>query len=278
MKTLASIILFNPTISRLEENVNSIINQVDAVLLIDNNSVNSEKLNDFVLKYGTKLHQVVNSQNMGIAYALNQAFKYAIDNSYDWVLTLDQDTVCYPNLVKSYLGCLKLNKVGILTSIIKDRNFSIGNTQSFSDSYRKIKQCITAGSFCSVKAYQETDGFNNELFIDAVDFDYCANLGMHGFNIYQLNFIGILQEVGHGRNVHLLNREYITYNHSPFRQYYMARNHFYLAKKYPHSYPLRKEFFHEMRNWLLIMLFEKNRYKKIKARLKGVHDSSKLSI
>ena len=41
-KTMAGIVLFNPDLERLNENISAVITQVDNVLLVDNNSNNLE--------------------------------------------------------------------------------------------------------------------------------------------------------------------------------------------------------------------------------------------
>jgi rhamnosyltransferase len=97
MKTLAAIVLFNPEIERLNQNIEAIFNQVDDVVLIDNGSSN---LNEVKKNVTHQVHYVVNEKNVGIAKALNEGFEYAIENGFDWVLTLDQDSVSDKNLIE----------------------------------------------------------------------------------------------------------------------------------------------------------------------------------
>ena len=42
--TAAGIVLYNPDVERLHENINGIINQVDALILIDNGSDNIKEI------------------------------------------------------------------------------------------------------------------------------------------------------------------------------------------------------------------------------------------
>jgi rhamnosyltransferase len=48
MKTLAAIVLFNPEIERLNQNIEAIFNQVDDVVLIDNGSSNLNEVKENV--------------------------------------------------------------------------------------------------------------------------------------------------------------------------------------------------------------------------------------
>ena len=89
-KTMAGIVLFNPDLERLNENISAVITQVDNVLLVDNNSNNLEEIEKKFCK-NEKISLLKNSSNLGIATALAQIMEYASQQQVDWVLTLDQD-------------------------------------------------------------------------------------------------------------------------------------------------------------------------------------------
>ena len=275
MKVLAGIVLFNPDIKRLKENIDAIYEQVDSVLLVNNGSDNIDTIRDMIVVY-SKIAVLDNGSNLGIATALKKIMDYAVEGGYDWVLTLDQDSVCQPGLINAYSKYYGLDNVGILTCNIVDRNFSVASGFTEGQEYREVLQCITSASLIKVVAYCQTDGFDEKLFIDSVDFDICINMRIHGFKIYKINYNGILHEVGHGRNVKLLFKDYISYNHSPFRQYYMARNHKYLVMKYPDQFSGSKEWIREIRSEAIILLYEEEKIKKLRSRWKGLLDAKKL--
>lgn len=277
MKVLAGIVMFNPDIKRLKENIDGIYEQVDLVLLVNNGSDNFGAIKDMIKAYG-KIIVLDNGSNLGIATALKRIMSYAMEWGYDWVLTLDQDSVCQPRLIDAYSKYCELPNVGILTCNIVDRNFTVSSGFTEGQDYREVSQCITSASLVKTAAYRQTDGFDEKLFIDSVDFDICINMRIHGFKIYKINYNGILHEVGHGRNIRLLFKDYISYNHSPFRQYYMARNHKYLVMKYPEQFSKVKEWIREIRSEVIILLYEKNKYKKLKSRWEGLRDAKQLLI
>lgn len=276
MRIIAGIVLFNPDLERLNENVGAVITQVDEVLLVDNNSNNFEAVEK---KFGKheKISFLKNSSNLGIATALAQIMKYASQHQVDWVLTLDQDSVCRPGLIAEYEKYTDLPSVGMLTCKIMDRNFKADYKIQNEESVNEIEKCITAASFVNVAAYESSDGFDEKMFIDGVDFDICINLRHHGFKIYRVNYDGLLQEVGNGRNVKLFGKPYIIYNHSPFRCYYIARNNIYLARKYSDvsmKHMLGKEILAEMAT----MLYEKQKLNKLKQRWRGICDGLKMEV
>lgn len=273
MRIIAGIVLYNPDLSRLEENINTILPQVDRVVLVDNFSLNHKAIFEKYNK-NQKLDFIWNDKNFGIAKALNQIMDFAYKKGYEWVLTLDQDSVCEKELVQVYEKYCSLQNAGIITCNIIDRNFSIKKNDN--REYHTVKYCISSASFMNVKAFRKTNGFDEKLFIDGVDFDICIQIRKAGFFIYKVNYNGVLHEVGHGKNVKIFGKTYQAYNHSPIRQYYMARNSFYLLKKYKDEYTMFQTIKTEIRFWLTIILYEKDKIKKIKARVNGILDSRKM--
>lgn len=273
MRTLAGIVLYHPNMERLQENMDAVCEQVDGIVLV-NNGPDDQELHMFASGYSNAVI-IDNHDNLGIAAALGQIMNYAGENQYDWVLTLDQDSVSEPELVDRYLQYADLDHVGVLTCNIIDRNF-VEEGLSGDAAWRAVRQCITAGAFMNVAAYQQTDGYDERMFIDEVDFDICINMRQHGFRIVRINYNGILHEVGHGRNVHILWREFISYNHPPFRHYYRARNTRYLALKYPQEYNILQVWGGELVQELIIVLYEENKMAKIRNRWRGLRDSKKL--
>lgn len=117
---LGAIVAYNPNIERLTENINNINKQVDKLLIIDNGSTNFQKIRSSF----TKTKMIAFSKKMGIAKALRQVMIYSINNKYDWVLTLDQDSIPSKDLIRNYIRYIDtLKNIGAMTCIIKDRNF-----------------------------------------------------------------------------------------------------------------------------------------------------------
>ena len=101
MKILAGIVLFNPNIDRLKENIDAIYEQVSSIVLFNNGSNNLIEINNVISHYERIIF--LNSKiNKGIAFALKSIMDLAIKEEYDWVLTLDQDSVCMSGLINAY--------------------------------------------------------------------------------------------------------------------------------------------------------------------------------
>ena len=102
METLAGITLYEPDVHRLLENIDAVLPQVDKLICVDNGSKNIAEIKDRIHWKYPEVEIIENGENLGIARALNQMFEYAEAHVYDWVLTLDQDSVCPENLMEEY--------------------------------------------------------------------------------------------------------------------------------------------------------------------------------
>ena len=268
---LCGIVTFNPEISRLEENLKAIVNQVDKILVIDNKSNNLHEIRDLLRKYNIEIQ--CNNSNYGIAYALNQILDYALLNNYEWFLTLDQDSVAQKDLIKKYLEYIQIDSVAIITCNITDRNYE--TVYKDKEEFKYINQCITSGSFNNTKIMKKIGGFDNKMFIDFVDFDICATVRENNYKIIRINYNGLLHEVGHTKIVRILWKKEKIYNHSPFRTYYIIRNSIYYNKKHKTKHRLIANL-KILKRILLILIFQNNKKENLKAIVKGYKDSKKM--
>lgn len=265
---LGAIVTYNPDIERLMENIASVINQVDKLLIFDNHSRN-------VLEIETKLGMNIliykSDQNIGMSGALNYILNYASMNNYEWFLTLDQDSIIVKNCINQYCEFIKknneYNNLAILTCKIKDRNHS--HQDIMCKGFLEVNECITSGAFYKTSILKSVGGFDNQLFIDLVDNDICYNLINNGYKIVKLNYEGLLHEIGVSTDKKILTRKIMVANEKVFRLYYMSRNSIYEFRKYKKFKFLKLYFI----NLGKAILFESNKLLRIKACILGVKDA-----
>lgn len=269
IKKLAGIVTFNSDISRLRENVDAIYPQVDKVLIVDNGSKNIEEIKRS-LGYFECVEYLCFDKNLGIAQALSSLMDYAIENNYDWVLSLDDDSVAMPGLVSEYKKYINIPKVATMTCFMEDRNYP-RNEKKFNDEFIYVDRCITSGCFMNVSAYKKTEGYSVDFFIDRVDDDICYNFTKYGFKHIKVNFTGLLHEMGKGQIKKFLWHNARADNYSPFRRYYIYRNETIVRKKYPDL--IKKEWLESGRPMIVnfglhsmkILFYEKDKIDKISA-------------
>jgi rhamnosyltransferase len=88
----------------------------------------------------------------------------------------------------------------------------------------EIEWAISSGSFINLSIYQRTHGFDENYYIDRLDYDYCVEIRQKGFKIVRINSAHLYQSLGEVVNSKISQ-------HSPIRHYYMARNRFYFYYK-----------------------------------------------
>ena len=232
MKIIAGIVLYNPNTQRLQENIEAIIPQVDSIVIVDNGS--TESLYNNILETFDHISYIRNEKNMGIAYALNQICGYAYSHGYNWVLTLDQDSIATPGMVDVYRSIAN-DEIGILGCWIHDRGYQIDESWGIKNGTFETDWVITSAAFTNINAWKSCGGFDNGMFIEWVDWDICESMRKAGYKIMKTYKTKLIHELGHGtRLVMVRHHQMQVMNHKPFRYYYSARNRIYMARKYKH--------------------------------------------
>lgn len=269
MNTIAGIVTYNPDILRLEKNLNAIKGQVCRVVIVDNNSSNILEIKKYVRE---NIYMIENNANFGIAKALNQIMNYARENHFEWVLTLDQDSVCPQSFMKNLIKHIGDN-IGIVCPKVYDLNKKDNIQDSLESNY--IDKCITSGSLTSVEAWEKIGKFDETMFIDGVDFEFCYRLKSNGYFIYRVDDVELAHEIGHITIRKFLLWNICVKNHSAFRKYYIAKNIIYFAKKRKKIKFKIKAFFQEVKLMGIVLIYEEDKTNKIKRIIKGIKDGIK---
>lgn len=269
----AGIVLFNPDIARLCENIKAIINQVDIVFLQDNGSANISEVEDLMSEL-PKAILLKSSQNKGIAWGLNRLCERAANSNYQWILTLDQDSVCPEGMIGAY--CKYLSDADMLCPKIVDRNYGILDGDNAEVTF--VKKCITSGCLLNLNSWKKLCGFDEAMFIDGVDFEFCYRMIECGMKILRVNDVELNHEIGNITVRHFLGWKVIVKNHSAFRKYYIARNIIYMARKRKNVFLVMKGMLQEIKLVGIVILYENDRKEKIARIYKGICDGVKLSI
>lgn len=234
MKYLVGIVAYNPNIIEIKNKLTLLREKEYNVIIVDNSSKNINILKETSKNFDTFL--IENSENMGIAFALNQIFEFAEKKKFEWVLTLDQDSDISDSLLETFSMCPMNNQVGVYCPKVYDiisRTFvQNGKAETNRKKYSEIDKCITSGSLTSVKTWKEIGGFDNYLFIDEVDNDFCYRLKKDGYHILIISDAIMNHQIGKTRVLTLLGRKVFIRNHSAMRKFYITRNRLYLDKKY----------------------------------------------
>jgi len=235
------VVLYFPDEEELFRNISSYIEHLAVLYVIDNTGPKSgdsiyEKLSNF-----QKIQIIKNTKNEGIAKALNKAAESAFSKGFKWLLTMDQDSFFESDEGNRYFSFFYenfINKDNI--AVVAPAHFKemIDSTTIYSD----LNAVLTSGDLIRLSVWNEINGFDEKLFIDEVDHDYCYRVKKAGYRIVQVNTIFLNHRLGtktKGGYLGSISKRLRTI-HTPQRVYFMVRNYLYVRKKYKRDF--EKEF------------------------------------
>ena len=195
-KIMAGIVLYNAEIERLLMEINSVLPQVDQVCLCDNGSTNIALIEKRI-GISDEIVLLKNEENLGIGTASNQICAYADQSGFEWVLMLDHDTVCPPNLIDTYKQFAEDTSLGIMCPNVVDKELVHNKYKSTGTKKTEyIERCIQSATFVRISAWKKCRGFNEWMFIDFVDFDFCKRMELNGFKILRCNDVTVDHQLG----------------------------------------------------------------------------------
>ena len=270
LKILAVVVTYRPEKDLLIKNVAAFIDHVDKVLIWEN-TPNEEKE-----KYRFIDNKKVEYQGDGInsiSHALNYAWRYAEDNGYDYLLTMDQDSVWedFP----FYLHETAYNEKapqgiwGPNAYIPTDVEISNPNI------------IITSGMLLQVELISKIGGWDETFSIDCVDDDFCLRAKRMGIKTYYWGACILNQRYGSPEKAKLLGRTFdiVLKNYSASRLYSIYRNHVILIRKFPEVWSIKNDFkYYWIPNIKWVAIFEKNRIKKLHSIFKGILDGYRFQL
>ena len=262
----AGIVLYNPDLDRLYENIHHIKKQVREIVLVDNSTSSLDK--SFLEEMGAIY--ISNAENKGIAFALNQICEWGMTRGYEYALLLDQDSIASDDLVEK-----ELKHTGEEVSVVSPR-IVYRNNEQFGEKreqgYEKVEWTITSGSMICLRIWKKLKGFDETLFIDGVDYDYGIRSNAAGYSVIRTFDTYLLQELGNLKCRRMFGRVIYVTNHSATRKYYMARNQIYLKYKLKQGNPWKTI----MQYLIKVILYEDEKSNKIRHIFKGVRDGIRM--
>lgn len=269
IKVCAVFILYNPQ----KEHLQNIIEKssfFDLILVFDN----TETFDTNSAKLFAKFENICylnEATNFGISKALNIALNKTSNLGYSFAMLFDQDSVMMIEDIRRMLMQVEVlndKKIGIYSPKIiykEKKNKKIYKEEEF----REKKWVITSGSLLNLKAYEEVGSFDENLFIDRVDYDYCFRLRKKGFKIIEIQNVFLFQKLGYTNPKSIFKFP----EHSPIRHYYAFRNRLYIAKK---NEMKNKKYLYlfltSLRHIFRIIFLESDSYNKIKMCLFAYRD------
>lgn len=271
MKLAGVVVLYNPD-QKVINNINSYIDELDALYLVDNSSADNS-----TLFMNEKVEYIPLQKNTGIAHALKVGAKKAIDHNFHYLLTMDQDSMFEKDALKNMKSIIdaddEKDQVGIYSPFHKTAISEPVPEELFTSPL----VVMTSGNIINLDIYKCVEGFKEWMFIDCVDFEYGLNVRKHGYTIKQINTVFLDHELGDYEIKHVFNKKIFCDNHSALRRYYIVRNSFYLYDMYHNDYPdyCQAVVKQAKQSFFYATVFEKHGFKKLIYMIRGYIDYRK---
>jgi len=258
--------------------VGSVAAQVDALVIVDNASSEADRIRLHALDHPV-IELIFNTENAGVARALNQGIHRAMALGHRWALLLDQDSRAEAAMVATLLAIHgsfpEAGRLAAIGSGFADARAPPVRRGAEDGPWQEVESVITSGCLLPLAVYSKVGPFREELFIDHVDTDYCFRARAKGYRIIKTREALMAHAIGSPTQHRLLWMRKWTTNHAADRRYYSARNDTAMLRDYGH-YPYRlwvlKGLMRSLRQCKRIALFERGKLDKMQAVMQGWWD------
>jgi len=261
------------------ERLEKIAAQVFSVIVVDNCTTGPSTTNlERALFSRENVSCIRNSENLGVAAALNQGIRRALkdDVGCSWIVTFDQDSLPASDMVEKMIAVWKSHPHQEKLMVAGPRTTFIDSTSrpdpADNWSWREVTHVITSGSLISRRAFELAGYFNEGLFIDYVDIEYCLRIKTLGYKVIEVRSTEIFHHMGRLEERFLLGEKVHPTHHPPLRRYYQFRNALLLHRQYRKSQRPwhRKNRIILIKILVLILLYEKQRLRSLFQILRGI--------
>ncbi len=217
--------------------------QLDALVIVDNGSGSTALAMLRELAADPAIEVVYESENRGVATALNIGLARAAARGFAWALLLDQDSRIDEDLLAGLLSVYHAfpdrERLAVVGAGFRDFREEPDATEhgAAPDSWEELDYVITSGSLISLAVFARVGAFREDFFIDYVDTEYCWRARALGFRIIKTRKQLMSHAIGKPSRHRLLWMTKWTTNHPPDRRYYIARNFTILTREQGRNRP-----------------------------------------
>lgn len=235
MKVICIVVLYKPSTELLEKAIKSIVNQVDLVWISDNTPGGFKGMDTIAGVFKSKLKYALMDGNVGIAKAQNAGIQYALDNDFDFIYFLDQDSISPSGIVNGLLQqFMDLENRGIKVGGVGAQPFNRDTGKKYEANVKKgkrvkdgvveVSELINSSSLFTNELFKSAGMMDESLFIDGVDHELCWRANNKArYRFFKISSLLLNHKQGVGDKEILGITIRIT---TPFRIYYQYRNYF----------------------------------------------------
>lgn len=236
----AVVVTYQPDLVKLRSLLDACLSQVACLVVVDNGS-DSQFLSTVRIWCQDEGFVLIEAgDNLGVASAHNRGVVWARAARCSHVILFDQDSVPASDMVdvlSSVLHDLQADCVpvaavgprlvdrrsGLSTPFVRIRPFGVTRIQCDGSEPSPILTdfIVSSGMLIPLEMIDRVGAFDESLFIDNVDLEWCFRARHLGLSLYGVGGASMDHSVG-DRVLQIRSR--VVHLHSPIRQYYIMRN------------------------------------------------------
>jgi len=271
------VVTFRPKAEDLA-NVAQLRPQVRGLVVVDNGSSEEKRQRLRVLSREWDFMLIENGENLGIAAALNIGVKWAQSEGYTWVALFDQDSTApsgfIDTMLRAYETSCRRDRIALLVPKYIDSRLGVPLPATYADD-GSLQVAMTSGSLMPIALCCQEGWFEECLFIDGVDYEYCLRLRSNGYSVEECNEAVLLHAPANFTECRMNGfRLFSTSNYSAGRRYYRDRNTIWMVRRYWTKYPtfFLAALYNSLKDGLKILLAEDDKRTKVYHMALGVRD------
>ena len=240
-------ITYNPS-KFVMDNIASYADSVDKLYIFDNTINCNIALFEEVI-HKSNVTYISYKENRGLSAAINETVKLAKQEGFDWLITFDQDSYAEENMIDIYRKFINSyechDEIAIVAPLVNDMSQM---EYVPLDKLKKIKKpfftymntVVQSGMMHRLEYINQIGEYDEDLFIQDVDYDFCCRCHLSNFKIIRLNHAILQHNLGDGNasGKNIDGKYILTGKFSPLRYYYIYRNALYCRDKYKISNPI----------------------------------------
>lgn len=269
----AIVVAYQPDYEKFRLTLARIIEQVYAVTIVDNSPDPNDNLRvqaivnsiaeefDLVVPGRPLLHLVTPGENIGLSRAYNLGIELAFRDGCDFVLLLDQDSVVTEGTVQTLLGHFDALRehlpVGAVSSFNQEmvvvslpmyilvdkfrdslrRRWKQGEPLLMMGGAHTERVFINSGTLIPLEVFSRIGGFDETLFLDAIDFEFSLRMTSAGYQIIAVDDARVIHEQGQPFRSSFLGKEVTLRTYPPIRTYHILKDTLLFGHKWVRRYP-----------------------------------------
>lgn len=285
---IAVVVTYNPP-PGLANRLRAILAETGRVVIVDNASSVAADASGLSEAEAARVECIHLERNIGLAAALNRGIERAHALGATQALLLDHDSTPQPGLVALLRTSIAAHARPVAVAVPRIAYAHPAIRCRWPASQRDgrwwfrfayaakmpapqaVDLAIGSGMLLDIATWARVGRFDEALFIDLVDTEFCLRARALGFDVLAVPQAVLSHALGEVEQRHLLGVPVYPTHHSALRHYYLSRNRIILARRFGRRYPnwLYYETLSALKLAMKVALYEPNRAAKLASMWRG---------